>query len=113
MNERRCGWHYDSKVVNVGTLTGLMTDGTNSEPQKAFIVAGAVLLGLPFILMLGMGAIVMAAAVGYIPGATSGLPSELTSELLLFFLGWSAVSVVAVLIFVAFVMKRSSGEPPR
>jgi membrane protein implicated in regulation of membrane protease activity len=90
-----------------------MTNGPSSEPQKAFIVAGAVLLGLPFILMLGMAAIVMAAGVGYIPGATSGLPSELTSELLLFFLGWSALSVVVVLIFVARVMKRSSNDPPR
>ena len=39
-----------------------MTQGPSSEPQKAFIVAAAVLLGLPFILMIGMAAIVMAAA---------------------------------------------------
>jgi hypothetical protein len=87
-----------------------MTNDTSSESQKAFIVAGAVLLGLPFILMIGMAAIVMAAGAGYIPGATSGVPGEITSRLLLFFVVWALFSVVAVLIFVARVLRRSPAQ---
>lgn len=89
-----------------------MTNGTSSEPQKAFIVAAAVLLGLPFIALIGMAALVMAAGAGYIPGAASGLPTETTSMLLLFIVVWGVVSVVAVLIFVVRVLRRSSQEPP-
>lgn len=84
-----------------------MTNGTSSESQKAFIVAAAVLLGLPFIVLIGMAAIVMAAAAGLIPGATSGVPGEITSRLLLFLVVWGLFSVVAVLIFIARVLRRS------
>lgn len=84
-----------------------MTDDSSSESQKAFIVAAAVLLGLPFIVVIGMAAIVFAAAAGYIPGATSGLSGEITSTLLLFFVVWGLLSVVVVLIFVARVLRRS------
>ncbi len=107
MNELRSGWHRDCQMVYVGTPAGRMANDTGSEPQKAFMVAGVVLLGLPFILMIGMAALVMAAGAGYIPGAASGLPTETTSVLLLFFLIWSAVSVVAVLLLVTRLMRRS------
>jgi membrane protein implicated in regulation of membrane protease activity len=108
MNELRSRWNRDCEMVYVGTVTDLMSHDTSSESQTAFLVAGIVLLGLPFILMIGMAALAMAAGAGYIPGAASGLPSQTTSVLLLFFLIWSGVSVVAVLMFVARVLRRSS-----
>lgn len=89
-----------------------MTHDSSSEPQKAFIVAAAVLLGLPFIVVIGMAVIVMAAGAGYIPGASSGLSGETTSTLLLFFVVWGVLSVVAVLIFVARVLRSPKAHKP-
>jgi hypothetical protein len=97
-----------------------MTTGTQSESQTTFIVAAVVLLGLPFIVLIGMAGLVMAAAAGLIPGAGlvpvgagTGLPGDKAWVLLLFFAVWGVVSVVAVLIFVVRLLRRSSRELPR
>jgi hypothetical protein len=86
-----------------------MANGTRSESQTAFIAAAAVLLGLPLIVTLGMAGFVAAAGAGLIPGNETGLPSETTALLLLFFVVWGVVAVVAVLMFVVRLLRRSSG----
>ena len=85
-----------------------MADGSSSESQKAFIVAAAVLLGLPLIAALGMGGLILVAGVGPSTGEFSTVPSERSSVLLLFFVIWGAVSVVAVLLFIVRYLRRSS-----
>ena len=88
---------------------GSTTNGTQSESQTAFIVAAAVLLGLPFIVLLGMAAFVLATGgAGLIPANGNDLPSESTSKLMIFLVVWGVVSVVAVLMFVARLLRRSS-----
>ena len=86
-----------------------MTNGTRSESQTAFIVAAAVLLGLPLIITLGMAGFAAATGAGLIPGNEAGPSSEIAALLLLFFVVWGVVAVVAVLMFVARLLRRSSG----
>jgi biotin transporter BioY len=85
-----------------------MTDDSSSEPQKAFIVAAVVLLGLPLIVALGMAGLVLVAGVGPSTGEFWTVSSEKSSVLLLFFVLWGAVSVVAVLLFIVRLLRRSS-----
>jgi len=87
---------------------GSTTNGTQSESQTAFMVAAAVLLGLPFIVLLGMAAFVMATGAGLVPGNGNDLPSETASKLMIFLVVWGVVSVVAVLMFVVRLLRRSS-----
>ena len=87
---------------------GSTTNGTQSESQTAFIVAAVVLLGLPFIVLLGMAAFVMATGTGLVPGSGNDLPSETASKLMIFLVVWGLVSVVAVLMFVVRLLRRSS-----
>ena len=97
-----------------------MTNGTQSESQTTFIVAAVVLLGLPFIVLIGMAGLVVAASAGLIPGAgllPPGAGKTVSGDtawvLLAFFAVWGVVSVVAVLIFVARLLRRSSREATR
>ena len=90
-----------------------MTHGTQSESQTTFIVAAVVLLGLPFIVLIGVAGFVLAASAGLVPGAGAGLSGDKPWVLVVFFAVWAVVSVVAVLIFVARLLRRSSHEQPR
>jgi membrane protein implicated in regulation of membrane protease activity len=94
------------------SLHGVMTNGTRSESETTFIVAAVVLLGLPFIVLIGMAGLVIAATAGLIPGARNGLSGDTTWVLLLFFVVWAVVAVVAVLIFVVRLLRRTSHQPP-
>ena len=88
-----------------------MTNETQSESQTSFIVAAVVLLGLPFIVLIGMAALVIAAGSGFLPGA-DGLTGETAGVLLLFFVIWGVVASLAVLMFVVRILRRSSQERP-
>jgi sterol desaturase/sphingolipid hydroxylase (fatty acid hydroxylase superfamily) len=90
-----------------------MTNGARSESETAFIVAAVVLLGLPIIILIGIVGIWMAAGVGLIPGASNGLSGDTGWVLLPFFVVWAVVAVVAVLLFVVWLLRRSSHQPPR
>ena len=88
-----------------------MTNDTQPESQTTFIVAAVVLLGLPFIVLIGMAGLVIAAGAGFIPGA-DGLSGETAWVLLLFFVVWGVVASLAVLMFVARLLRRSSQDRP-
>ena len=88
-----------------------MTNETQSESQTSFIVAAVVLLGLPFIVLIGMAGLVIAAGTGFLPGA-NGLTGETAWVLLLFFVIWGVVASLAVLMFVVRLLRRSSQERP-
>jgi sterol desaturase/sphingolipid hydroxylase (fatty acid hydroxylase superfamily) len=89
-----------------------MTNGTRSDSETTFIVAAVVLLGLPIIIVLGMVGLLLAAAGGLVPGARNGLSSDTGWALLPFFVVWTVVAVVAVLMFVVRFLRRSSHQPP-
>jgi hypothetical protein len=74
-------------------------------------VAAVVLLGLPFIVLIGMAGLVIAAGFGLLPGA-DGLSGDTSWVLLLFFVIWGVVASLAVLMFVVRLLRRSSQERP-
>ena len=88
----------------------MATNGSGSEAQTAFVVAAAVLLGLPLIVSLGMAGLVMVASGGLLPDSAGSLTSESGFALMLFMVVWGVVAVVAVLIFVVRFLRRAGGS---
>jgi hypothetical protein len=70
-----------------------------TEPQLAFTVAALVLLGLPFLVMVGLAALALAAGTGL------ALDSD---AMLAVFVVWAVLALAAVIGIVAFVVRRAS-----
>lgn len=71
-----------------------------AEPQLAFTVAALVLLGLPFLVIVGLAALGLAVGIG-------GL--ELDSDAMLaLFVVWAVLALAAVIGVVAFIIRRAS-----